>query len=825
LFGDLSPVEHAVYLGHDALLALSGPAEIRLFVALGAGGSGAKEPLEVAWEYSSEDGWLPLTLAYDKTEGFTQGGEVRLVKDAGPDALAIELAGKTSYWIRARLLTRLPPETNQGGGFAPTLDGIRLQVGFTRSALLPDAAAADTTALDVTRNFFPFGRTPVRYTTFYLASDEVFQRRGARVTLDVELSELGVVPDGESLDLRYEYWDGHRWKSLGDFDLVDTTEGFTKKGTISFWCPPRWAKTPVVAKSELWLRIRIAEGSYGHPLQVLPASDPSSSPVEVRASTLRPPVIQSIGLSYTYKTEQTDLDQCLTFNEFTFTDATDACRWPRRYFEPFVALNSSRAAFHFGFDQPLPVGLVSLYFSIPALESGADTTPFAWEYFGPSGWVELGVLDETAGFRRSGMIQFIGPSDALPLDGLGGSLYRIRARSKSGGTPESVPVRGAWLNAAWATNRFSVKLEPLGQSNGNPLQSFYAQKGRLPVLEGEVVEVREWAGSGAGFELAMRGVPEKDLRLEREPTTGAVRALWIRWHERPHLFDVAPDARVYVIERTTGRVRFGDSVRGAIPPAGARVVMSYSTSDALAGNVAAGAISELRAGIAYLKTFTNPDPAAGGAETEAARAVLRRGPERLRHRDRAITPRDYEWLAHEASAAVARVRCLAVTGPEGARQPGFVTLLLVPHAEDAEPQPTPELVRRVRAHVARRMPAAVAGRVVLLGPTYVRVGVKADIVPRRAEQAAEVEVRVLSRLVAFLHPLTGGPGGHGWDFGQAVSLSQVASLIETTEGVDYAPRVGLCAGDEIVDEWVPVGRQELVASGVHELKLTLGGRT
>jgi hypothetical protein len=82
---------------------------------------------------------------------------------------------------------------------------------------------------------------------------------------------------------------------------------------------------------------------------------------------------------------------------------------------------------------------------------------------------------------------------------------------------------------------------------------------------------------------------------------------------------------------------------------------------------------------------------------------------------------------------------------------------------------------------------------------------------------------LLEALAAFLHPLGGGADGLGWDFGQPVSLSQIARLIEETPGVDCAPQVALRLGDELCGDWVRVAPGALIAAGRHELKLTLRG--
>jgi hypothetical protein len=81
------------------------------------------------------------------------------------------------------------------------------------------------------------------------------------------------------------------------------------------------------------------------------------------------------------------------------------------------------------------------------------------------------------------------------------------------------------------------------------------------------------------------------------------------------------------------------------------------------------------------------------------------------------------------------------------------------------------------------------------------------------------------KLNCFLHPLTGGVDGRGWCFGQPLYLSQIATLIEGTAGVDYASSVVLLVGDQVFDEMVPVDPNTLIASGDHEIKLTIAQTT
>ena len=844
LFDDLQPVEHTIYLGHDHLFDLSDAAEIRLIFNAGITGKSEQPAAQdilsaiirstrMAWEYLSKDGWLPLKLDSGKTPGLKKDGRVTLRKTCGPAAKEDTIYGHKSFWIRGRLTIPLPPKDTDDAGRLPVIDDVLIDVSFTRDGLKPEAAFTDTLAVDTANNFYPFGKQPERYTTFYLASEEAFQRKGSYIRVGLTLSEPGAAggdPPDPTADLvvSWEFFDGRNWKLLDDtYGFSDGTDRLTHSGSLTFICPSDWSANSVNGKQSYWLRGRIDSGGYGHPLQIKVVQQGNASAIEASQSTLRPPVISNVKLQYAYKTEAVRVNHCLTSNALVFSDHTEACLWPHERFVPFQAVEDRHPAVYFCFDRELPVGLVSMYAHVrpdPSADvAETEASDFVWEYRSDRGWTALGVLDETLGFRRSGMIQFAGSPDAIATPGIGGDLYRIRARLKEGERQQQRPINGLWLNAVWSTQQTTINSQVLGNSDGNPRQTFFFLQQRGPVLEGETIEVREWAGGGLGWDSLVDSVPERDLRFERDTTTGAVTGVWVRWHERQHLFDSGPGDRHYVIERAIGSLRFGDGNYGLIPPAGARISASYNTGGGLAGNLPPGTITELRSGVPYLQSVTNPVAAVGGTITETIEAVRLRGPERLRHRDRAVAAQDYEWMAREASPEVARSRCLPITGPDGSGERGWVTLVIVPYSMEAKPQPTPELQVRVRDYLATRVPAVISRNVRVAGAEYLAVSVIADVVPLRADEVAEVEARLLMRLSSFLHPLTGGADGQGWCFGQPVYLSQMAALIESAPGVDYALSISLRVGDQVFDEVVPVDPCALVASGEHEIKLSLSG--
>ena len=243
------------------------------------------------------------------------------------------------------------------------------------------------------------------------------------------------------------------------------------------------------------------------------------------------------------------------------------------------------------------------------------------------------------------------------------------------------------------------------------------------------------------------------------------------------------------------------------------------------GNVASGTLTELRSGVGFVESVTNPLAGAGGAEAELLRLARDRSAQSPRHRDRAVTAEDYEWLAREASGEVARARAMPLAGSAGSGTPGFIGLVLVPQSTDPTPVPSPELCAQVSSFLATRAPAGVTGGMRMIAPEYVRVGVRAEIVPRSAGEAGRVEARLRRSIAAFLHPLTGGRKGRGWEFGAGVYLSDIAALLENTESVDAVLQLQLMVGQTLFMESIPLQPHQLVAAGDSQLKLIVPSLT
>ncbi len=95
----------------------------------------------------------------------------------------------------------------------------------------------------------------------------------------------------------------------------------------------------------------------------------------------------------------------------------------------------------------------------------------------------------------------------------------------------------------------------------------------------------------------------------------------------------------------------------------------------------AGTLTRLTASIPEIGEVTQPLPSFGGRAAEHEAAYYRRVSERLRHRNRPVTPADYEHLILELFPEVHSAKCLRPGQLPGRRVPGQVVLVVLPQAD------------------------------------------------------------------------------------------------------------------------------------------------
>ncbi|HEX9670488.1 MAG TPA: putative baseplate assembly protein [Thermoanaerobaculia bacterium] len=550
-----------------------------------------------------------------------------------------------------------------------------------------------------------------------------------------------------------------------------------------------------------------------------------------------------------------------------FEDLT--ARWRRGETVPLLGEDPAPgAALYLGFERPLPAGVpVSLWFQLAGggsgweererllaeacraaevcpppgpvypcrcaeepgkeAEASADAAPegtavaepplpphpsarTAWEVqVGPGVWRRLDeaageVADDTRSFTLDGRVEVTTPAApvAARTGAVKANLYYLRCLLV-GGAYDAAPELAHLAADAVAAEQAEWVEGPIGTGNSEPHEILELQ--RAPVHRGK---------------LAVTVTEDGEA---------------VEWTVRPD-FDLSGRAGShFVLDAQAGRLAFGDGESGRRLPGGAAAAAHYHATRAAAGNLPAGRVRRLadnphnqglpdfaaiRADVAAV---ANPLPAAGGTAAETLVEAKARAVEELERPQRAVTLADYEALAKETPGVrLARVAARANLDPAlpCLHATGVVTVIVLPSLPRRRPQPSAGTRRAVAAYLARRR--LLGTRIVVVGPTYLEVAVRATVRPLAGVDGAALRERVVAALDGFFHPLTGGPDGDGWPFGRDVYRSEVLQLLDEVAGVDHVLGLELVAGSGCgcgggVCGNVCVGPLGLVAAGRHEI--------
>jgi hypothetical protein len=726
-------------------------------------------------------------------------------------------------------------------------DGPPVDMTFQLDMSAMDLGVVDGAPVDLTKPFLPFGAQPLPGAAFYFSHAEAFSKPGARLRIYVQPAETpqqGVgtgTGTAQAHTVSWEYFDGTHWASL----LTATGDGngapadLSGRGMVELAVPAHMEPTTVAEQEALWMRVKLVSGGYGHQESITVGT--GSGTATLSFFVPEPPSLADVRLGYTWTYGPLAPEHVLAYNDFAYADKTARAVWAGTSWRPIEPVSDATPALYLGFDQKLPVDELGLWIDVAEERGDSDGPALVWEYSDGLGWQRLTVGgDETRELRVPGILSVIGPEDMGPLARFGEPRFWLRGRLLEDGPPGTPTVRTLLPNATWVTQRQTVVDEPLGAGTGEPGQVLTFRQ--VPILPGQIVEVRELEGRRADVEwriLAFGLLQEPDaavaeleaqlaaegdvtefqrgpLRLVRDRYKHVTEA-WVCWEERPTLAASTPDDRHYALDRARGRLHFGPRV----PPLGAAVAARrYRTGGGSAGNVPAQAISRLQGPVGGVERVFNPAAAEGGADTETGDRVLVRGPLSVRARGRAATAADLETLALEASPSVAVARAIPARGATGRPAPGWVTVVITPRSAEPRPYPTFGLREAVQAYLAARAPVDLpADRIVVTGPDYLPVDVSAAIVPVDLPEAGAVERAARDAVETFLHPLLGGPGGGGWLPGQTVFASDVAAVIEHVDGVDYTQELALLRAGVPAGERLDVAADRVPVAGALRLRI------
>ncbi len=408
-----------------------------------------------------------------------------------------------------------------------------------------------------------------------------------------------------------------------------------------------------------------------------------------------------------------------------------------------------------------------------------------WEYWAGTEWRAMTLLnDETRALTRSGHVYLRTPPRRTMQRRVFGqeaaSLYWIQARFESGAYERAPRVLAIRTNTVEVIQAETIENEVLGGTSGEINQTFQLEN--FPVLQDTLVlEIDEGLSENGDDEGGQT------------------------WKAVEDFLDSGPEDRHYVLNRTTGKIRFGDGKKGRIPlpnvnnPSANVVAVEYRVGGGRAGNVVAGSLTTLVTSIQGIdeNNVTNLRPAFGGGEEETQKEAEERARLLLKGRDRAVTPEDFEALARQI-ASVKRAKALPLHHPKfpGVQVPGVVTVIVVPDSDSDNPTPNEDTLSAVCECLNQRR--LLTTEVHVVRPTYRRVEVQGVVIAENDADLATVRVALNDALLTYFHPLTGGEDGQGWPFGGDIFFSRVYQRVFAVSGVRRIERlVFLVEGEEM----------------------------
>lgn len=841
--------EHAFYLRHDDLLLIDRPTRLTLrwhnaekrYVENDLAAVMARSDW-LEWAYYHDGKWT----AFDEVE--VDDRDVTLRKRTPGLAELSEVCGVTGRWIRCRI------KPDPGGERSPVLDAVpamdRVTVRLAHDAandelgIVPTALYHNDMELDGA-GFYPFGTHFLPFAVFCAASPEALSKRGSRLQVKFkarcEANSLRTGPDPEikwKMIMRtdefepkplprvyvrqviWEYWNGSAWMRLPESSryeslFAEMSEQLSEY-CLTFTCPDDLAPTLVNGLEDRWLRVRVL----------------MTDPVTAAVVDYMSPWLEELRFSYAHEdTAELSLDGAYTWNNAEWADVGATVKQGGETFKPFMPIPAPAPALYLGFDAPLAKGPIRLHWMLGQRVPAEDRPPaIEWQAYVRNGltwsWVPLKAIDETGGFTESGMLQFVGPPGHGPAVFFGRERCWLRAIDGGGAyglaeasTPTVTAIR---RNAIDVVQRRTIEEEyPERVEEGYALSS-------APVIGHEV-----WVDeTGQYTEHELAGLMERDpdrYELHRD-SEGRIQRLWVRWTSVASLLGSGPDDRHYQLESASGQIRFGDGVRGRVPPdRGAdKVRVTYQVTEGARGNVGAGEITQLSQALAYVNGASNPVPAAGGGAGEPIEGALQRGPQRLKHKGRGISASDVEWMVREIEPGIRKVKCIRDRNARMEKSPGSLAIVALSPGGAVSADYDAPMRRRLEAALHAALPNVIsaAGKLSVVPPAFLEVSVSATVVVDSPERVMPAEAACLERLNRFLDTSSGRMDGQGWDIGEPIHASVLYGLLQAVPGVSRVDKLHLLVEkvehgrrQEMTEERLREVAHGVVTGGVHRLQV------
>lgn len=735
--------------------------------------------------YSSEDGFTPCVKLIRKSDEF------QFEFDSAHKPLETEIMGELGQWFM------IPFTDSVAVNDASRIYIEKAALGSFVGGIAPDGVFDDMTELNPTA-LFPFGRTPLPYSSVYFSCSGVLGRKGSIVTFEFK-NHYNRIPindadEVENIDWKFvmkktsfskpksydvfiknvvwEYFGGSGWVRLFDDDRYGGVFDGTNDGStvrITFQCPndisevilPSGAAYAIRARVETVENFLKTTGDYIMPQIFLPIfSYKYDALPELSAAAVE----NSLELRYH------------RFSEGSLRAAS--------------TLPEDGKCLNFAFSSKPDKGNIHILF-VSGNSGNLQAEPdkkYAWEYLTAKGWRALGCVDETKGLSETGLLTLNGNGGFCETKMFGVVGYWLRLRCSDAA---SFPVRGHYelfMNCARARN-----IVPCGEEyfNADDENGYDCNLTKSGICTADV-----WVDE---LPIISRGEADRMIKDgEASPKydeNGDLSQLWVKWKERSG--DIAAADRTYVLDRDSSRVIFDNSK----PPkktVGENVMISYTVCSGSGGNIAAASEFAADSNRGLISRIYNPMKMSGGEGKESVSSEIARCAAQLRLRSRVCTAADIEAAIKAADRSVLKVKAFGGRNAKGDHEPGAVTAAVL----FKDPETFSEKRAALQKTLAEMCGAVIrGGKISVVKPIAVKCAISASIAVRGSDLISRVRLEINAKLREYFDLEKGNIDKKGWAIGELPDKPMIYGLISSIPEVIRIDKFELLTltddGDEI----------------------------
>lgn len=822
--------KHCFSFCHKSVFHIHGAAWITIDFQESRSGS-QKDPLPIETFLKQEK----IRFSYYSEKGY-QNFEKQKVKDGylmlykgkdQPPFALLEIKEKefSSYFIRA--------EVFDGRGFGTyKIDTLAIR---SKGEAVPELIYSQGTE-QIVREFLPFGERPIPYEECYIASKEVLGKKGAFIHMDFDMDFISVPlesggEEGAAIDWKmimkrsaikvdkeydisvgevvWEYYNGEGFKRLflnkQYTDLFSIKEGVKRRCiSVNFICPADIEPFLVNSKITYCIRIRVLKMNNFYKMK--------GNYIAPRVSFLK--------LRYEYNRNDI-IPDCLILENNLEQEIYGKEQLKDKRGISFVNCREERQmVMYAGFDLPLEKGPLRILFSMG--ETMTEKLPnLGYEYYSNGHWRNLNIVDETKHLKKTGLLTLMEQENFTKKRLFGKERYWIRIldyeklyqkEANRGNLPY---IEGIYLNSTSIKGIETVENE-----------YFYVRPNQENLVchlnHQQIYQLEVWANEKKRLNGRELSELKKQGRVrEVLNESGTVQEIWVLWEEVEQFHIDGTLERRYVLDRIKGTVSFPDGRNGLIPPDGteATIQIQYSITEAEKGNLSEGKITMLESDIGFISEVSNYEATTGGLKQETIDEAIKRRAASLRHRDRAVTAKDYEDLAKEATRNIIRAKCFSNYNAEGKKQYGAVTLVLLQRDFEKGRKYFDGIREQVMNYLKPRMNSELYEKNIfqIIEPKFIELNVTVSMEVSEYSQVFDVRREAEKRLKEFLNPAN-------FEIGVLPSEMQILNLLQEITGVRTVKNIRLSAHqlnrNKVID--IDLNRTEkihymLATSGVHQI--------